>query len=203
MIIGLTGGIASGKSTVAKMLKEKGAHLLDADVLAREAVEPEQPAWREIVDWLGESILLPDRNIDRAKLAGLVFNDRRMLEKLNHIVHPWVGARFMEQAETLKQQDPHGVIVYDVPLLIEAGLKRAVDCVLLVHVPRDTQIARLQQRDGLSRSQAEARLNSQLPLDEKKKHADYTIDNRGTQVETARQVDRFWKEQVSSRTKRL
>jgi hypothetical protein len=94
-IIGLTGGIASGKSTVAKMLEAKGAHLLDADKLAREAVEPGQPAWQQIVNWLGEAILLPDKNIDRLKLANLVFNDRRMLDKLNKIVHPYVGAAFL------------------------------------------------------------------------------------------------------------
>ena len=193
-VIGLTGSIASGKSAVAKMLEEKGAYLLDADLLAREVVEPGQPAWQEIVDWLGESILRPDRKIDRAKLADLVFNDRQMLEKLNKIVHPRVSARFVFLSEKIKEKDPDAVIVYDVPLLIEAGLQGFVDLVLLAYVPREVQIARLQSRDGLSRAGAELRLKAQMPLEEKKNYADVIIDNSGTLAETSRQVDQFWKE---------
>lgn len=193
-VIGLTGSIASGKSAVAKMLEEKGAYLLDADLLAREVVEPGQPAWQEIVDWLGESILRPDRKIDRAKLADLVFNDRQMLEKLNKIVHPRVSARFVFLSEKIKEKDPDAVIVYDVPLLIEAGLQGFVDLVLLAYVPREVQLARLQSRDGLSRAGAELRLKAQMPLEEKKNYADVIIDNSGTLAETSRQVDQFWKE---------
>lgn len=193
-VIGLTGSIASGKSAVAKMLEEKGAYLLDADLLAREVVEPGQPAWQEIVDWLGESILRPDRKIDRAKLADLVFNDRQMLEKLNKIVHPRVSSRFVFLSEKIKEKDPDAVIVYDVPLLIEAGLQGFVDLVLLAYVPREVQLARLQSRDGLSRAGAELRLKAQMPLEEKKNYADVIIDNSGTLAETSRQVDQFWKE---------
>ena len=192
MIIGLTGGIASGKSTVAKMLEEKGAHLLDADKLAREAVEPDQPAWQAIVDWLGQSILLPDRNIDREKLANLVFKDEKKLEKLNKIVHPWVGKQFIELSREIKTEHPDAIMVYDIPLLIEAGMQKTVDHILLVYVPRETQIARLQQRDGLSRRDAELRLKSQKPLEDKRKHANTVIDNSGSIEQTARQVDQFW-----------
>lgn len=192
IIIGLTGGIASGKSTVAKMLVEKGAYLIDADQLAREVVEPGRPAWRAIVDWLGESILLPDRNIDRARLADIVFNDPVMLDRLNKIVHPRVGSRFLAFSEQIKAQNPEAVVVYDIPLLIEAGMQEMVDLVLLVYLPRESQISRLQQRDGISRSEAEARLNAQKPLEEKKEDADVIIDNSGTIAETARQVDQFW-----------
>lgn len=192
MIIGLTGGIASGKSTVARMLEQKGAYLLDADQLAREAVEPDQPAWQEIVNWLGPSILLPDRNLDRVRLANLVFNDKAKLEKLNKIVHPWVGKRFISLSEEIREKDPGAVLVYDIPLLLEAGMQETVDLVLLVYVPRETQILRLQERDKLSRSEAESRLKAQMPLDEKKKYADFIIDNRGMLTETARQVDQFW-----------
>ncbi len=191
-IIGLTGGIASGKSTVAKLLEEKGAYLLDADQLAREAVEPGRPAWQKIVDWLGESVLLPDRNLDRARLAEIVFNDRSKLEQLNRIVHPFVGSRFLELAEEIKAKDPGAVVVYDIPLLIEAGMQKMVDLVLLVYVPRETQVLRLQQRDGIERSAAESRLKAQMPLEEKKKQADVIIDNRGSLAETARQVEQFW-----------
>jgi len=192
IIIGLTGGIASGKSTVAKMLVEKGAYLIDADQLAREVVEPGRPAWRAIVEWLGESILLPDRNIDRARLADIVFNDPVMLDRLNKIVHPRVGSRFLAFSEQIKAQNPEAVVVYDIPLLIEAGMQEMVDLVLLVYLPRESQISRLQQRDGISRSEAEARLNAQKPLEEKKEDADVIIDNSGTIAETARQVDQFW-----------
>jgi len=192
LIIGLTGGIASGKSTVARMLEQKGAYLLDADQLAREAVEPDQPAWQEIVNWLGPSILLPDRNLDRVRLANLVFNDKAKLEKLNKIVHPWVGKRFISLSEEIREKDPGAVLVYDIPLLLEAGMQETVDLVLLVYVPRETQILRLQERDKLSRSEAESRLKAQMPLDEKKKYADFIIDNRGMLTETARQVDQFW-----------
>lgn len=191
-IIGLTGGIASGKSTVAKMLQEKGAYLLDADQLAREAVEPGQPAWQEIVNWLGQSILLPDRSIDRATLGNLVFNDKQKLEQLNKIVHPWVGERFIKLSEEIKEKDPEAVLVYDIPLLVEAGMQKMVDMIILVYVPRETQIMRLQQRDGISRVEAETRLKAQKPLEDKKKDADVIIDNRGMLAETACQVDRFW-----------
>ena len=192
MIIGVTGGIASGKSTVAKMLEEKGAHLLDADKLAREAVEPDQPAWQGIVEWLGQSILLPDRSIDREKLANLVFKDKKKLEKLNKIVHPRVGRRFAELSKEIKANNPGAILVYDIPLLIEAGMQKTVDHILLVYLPREVQLARLQQRDGLSRRDAELRLKSQMPLEEKRKQAHTVIDNSGSMTETARKVDQFW-----------
>lgn len=200
VIIGLTGGIASGKSTVSEMLIDKGAYLIDADRLAREAVEPDQPAWREIVCWLGESILLPDRNIDRGKLAGIVFNDPQKLEKLNRIIHPRVRSRFLALSSEIKTRDPGAVVVYDVPLLIEAGLQKLVDLVVLVYVPRETQILRLRRRDKISRAEAEARLGAQMPIEEKKKLADVIIDNRGTIVETARQVDNFWRKLKNDQT---
>jgi dephospho-CoA kinase len=191
-IIGLTGGIASGKSTVAKMLEAKGAHLLDADRLAREAVEPDQPAWREIVKWLGETILLPDRSIDRLKLGNIVFNDRRMLDKLNKIVHPWVGRRFLTLAEEIREKDPEGILIYDIPLLIEAGMQKMVDLVLLVYVPRQVQVERLMMRDQLSRADAEKRIKAQMSIEEKKKDAAVIIDNSGPLAQTAAQVDQFW-----------
>lgn len=194
IIIGLTGGIASGKSTVAKMLAQKGAYLLDADQLAREAVEPDQPAWREIVDWLGPGILLSDRSIDRVKLGNLVFNNSNMLERLNKIVHPWVGSKFLDRAGQIKNLDPDGVLIYDIPLLIEAGLAETVDLVLLVYLPRNVQLARLRERDHISAEAAEKRVRAQIPLEEKKKYAAAVIDNSGTLAETADQVDKFWEE---------
>ncbi len=193
-IIGLTGGIASGKSTVARMLEEKGAYLIDADQLAREAVEPQRPAWRKIVDWLGEEILLADGSLDRIKLADIVFNDRRKLEELNRIVHPWVGARFKELSDRIASEDPDAIVVYDIPLLIEAGMQEMVGLVLLVYVPREVQVSRLIERDGIDRAAAETRLKAQMPLEEKKKQADVIIDNSGAIAETARQVEQFWRD---------
>ncbi len=193
-IIGLTGGIASGKSTVARMLEEKGAYLIDADQLAREAVEPQRPAWRKIVDWLGEEILLADGSLDRIKLADIVFNDRRKLEELNRIVHPWVGARFKELSDRIASEDPDAIVVYDIPLLIEAGMQDMVGLVLLVYVPREVQVSRLIERDGIDRAAAETRLKAQMPLEEKKKQADVIIDNSGAIAETARQVEQFWRD---------
>ncbi|MBW6463258.1 MAG: dephospho-CoA kinase [Bacillota bacterium] len=192
LIIGLTGGIASGKSTVAKMLVKKGAHLIDADQIAREVVQPDLPAWQEIVDWLGETILLPDRSIDRVKLAGIVFNDSAKLEKLNEIIHPRVADRFAVLSSEIAGKDPDAVIVYDIPLLIEAGMHSGVDLILLVYVSPEIQLERLQQRDHLSRIEAENRLSAQMPLGDKKKYADAIIDNSGSINETAAQAEQFW-----------
>lgn len=197
IIIGLTGGIASGKSTVARMLEERGALVLDADRIARETVLPGRPAWREIVDWLGEAVLLEDGSIDRARLGELVFNDHRLRQKLNDIVHPRVGEEMLARTAEIRSKDPAAVIVYDLPLLVEAGLHRVVDLVLLVFVPPAVQLARLRRRDKLSRKEALARVKAQLPLEEKKKYAHTVIDNSGTVEETAVQVERFW-EMLSS-----
>ncbi len=191
-IIGLTGGIATGKSTVARMLAEKGAHIIDADRLAREVVEPDQPAWQEIVDWLGESILLQDRSIDREKLAALVFSDEQMRLKLNSIVHPHVGARLLAMTDKIREDHPDTILVHDVPLLVEAGMCGMVEIVLLVYAPPQVQIERQQKRDGISASAAEARLRAQMPMEEKIKHAHIIIDNSGKLAATARQIEEAW-----------
>lgn len=192
LIIGLTGGIASGKSTVAEMLSQKGAHILDADVIAREVVAPEKPAWQEIVNWLGESILKPDSSINRQLLSEIVFRDHSKLNNLNLIVHPRVGARLAELSAIISQEDADAVLVYDVPLLIESGLHQITDMVLLVYLPADLQIVRLQERDSLTRDEAMFRLTAQMPLEEKKAYADVIIDNSQSRAETAKQVDLFW-----------
>ncbi|MDW7738748.1 MAG: dephospho-CoA kinase [Bacillota bacterium] len=197
--IGLTGGIASGKTTVSGMLVQKGAHLIDADLLAREVVEPGQPAWHEIVDWLGDSILLPDQKIDRTKLAELVFSDSVKLDRLNSIIHPKVGSLLIQRSKEIKEREPEAIIVYDIPLLVEAGMQKMVDMVLLVYVTRNIQLDRLQNRDGLCREDAELRLQAQMPLEKKKKYAHFVIDNSGTFQETARQVEEFWNRMIESK----
>jgi dephospho-CoA kinase len=191
-IIGLTGGIATGKSTVVEMLRRKGALIIDADQLAREVVEPNQTAWREIVSWLGDSVLLPDQNLDRAKIAELVFGDPQKLKTLNAIIHPRVGIRILELTREIEQANPGSVIVYDIPLLIEAGMQEMVDLILLVYAPRELQLKRLIERDKLTPGEAELRLVAQMPIDEKKRFAHRIIDNSGSLAETEKQVERFW-----------
>lgn len=193
IIVGLTGGIASGKSTVAEMFKNKGAVVLDADSAAKEVVSVEEPAWKEIVDYFGGDILLRDRNIDRKKLGDIVFNNPEARDKLNSIVHPRVIEKFVKETEELKNKNkPPEALIYDVPLLVEAGMHQAADVVVLVYTSPEVQKQRLAERDGFSGEEIDARLSSQMPLEEKKKYADYTINNDGSIKETLRQVDEFW-----------
>ncbi len=194
IIIGLTGGIASGKSTVARMFEEKGALLLDADLFAREAVLPGKPAWQEIRDWLGPSITGPDGAIDRARLGKLIFADPAARQRLNGIVHPRVMESFVTRTEEIRRRRPGAVVIYDVPLLIEANMDRLVDLVVLVYAAEEIQLARLQIRDNLSAAEAFSRVEAQMPLVEKRAYADVIIDNSGSRAETLRQVNRFWKE---------
>ena len=193
IIVGLTGGIATGKSVVAQMLADKGAVILDTDKIARDVVDVGQPAWQEIIDYFGENVKLPDENIDRKKLGEMIFSDEEAREKLNSIVHPRVNMKLMEETEQLKKKSsPPEVLVYDVPLLIETGAYDMVDMVVLVYTTQQVQKERLKKRDGFLEEEIEARLSSQMDLDEKKKYADYTIDNTGNMEETSSQVDELW-----------
>ncbi len=194
IIVGLTGGVASGKSTVARMFVEKGAFLLDADLIAREVVLPGQPAWQEIRAWLGPAFTDPDGAINRERLGRLVFSDSDAREKLNGIVHPRVAGQFARRTDEVRRRCPDAVVIYDVPLLIEAKMDRLVDLVVVVYVPAEVQLARLQSRDSLSAEEALARVEAQMPLEEKRAYADAVIDNSGTLTATRRQVGRFWKE---------
>ena len=191
--IGWTGGIASGKSTVAGMLKEKGAVILDADEVAREVVLPGEPAWKEIVEWLGEEILKEDGSLDRKKLGQKVFFDPEALSRLNSIVHPRVSRRMEEQTRFLEENSNAEVLVQDIPLLIEGGLFRTVEVVLLVVVSPETQISRICRRDGIEYEDAQARLQAQMPLEKKQEFADFIIDNEGPLENTRQQVEEFWK----------
>ncbi len=189
-LFGLTGGIASGKSTVSRMLRELGAHVLDADVIAREVVEPGTPGFTAVAARFPE-VLTPDGRLDRAKLGARVFANPAERAALNAIIHPRVGQAFLEKMQALAAQGLERV-VYDVPLLIENGLHAGMDGVLLVWVPRPLQKARLMARDGLSEEAAEARLASQLPLDDKRAHATWIVDNSGDLASTRAQVEQVW-----------
>jgi dephospho-CoA kinase len=192
--VGLTGGIACGKSTVARMLVEKGAVLIDFDDLTHAVEEPDGPTWREIVDHFGESILLPDRRIDRRKLGAIVFTDREKREILNNIVHPAVLAEWRKRLGEIEKERADAVVLSDIPLLIEVGMEKMVDVVLLVCIPPEDQIRRLMARNGFTREEAGRRVAAQMPIMEKIPRADIVIRNEGSVEETSRAVDRVWEE---------
>ncbi|MGE3153446.1 MAG: dephospho-CoA kinase [Nitrospiraceae bacterium] len=192
ILVGLTGGVATGKSTVARMFQDCGAAIIDADLLARQVVEPGRPAWRDIVKRFGPKILKPDRTIDREALAGLVFADYRKLKRLGAIIHPRVAREQAKLVRAIVEQHPHAVIIYDAPVLIEAGAHRRMDRVTVVTARRDTQIARLQRRNDLSRAESLRRIRSQMPLNRKRKLADDVIDGDQPLRVLRRQVARLF-----------
>jgi dephospho-CoA kinase len=179
LLVGLTGGLATGKSTVAELFRSCGAMVIDADVLARYVVQPKKPAWREIVREYGKGVLKPDQALDRQALAALIFRNPGKLRKLNAIVHPRVAREQIRLTRELARKDPTAVIIYDAPLLIEAGAHRRMDKVIVVSADQKTQIVRLRHRDDFSRLEAIQRIRAQMPLRKKIKFGDYVID--GTQ----------------------
>lgn len=186
-IIGITGGIASGKSSVSTFIKELGFLIIDADIAAREVVEPGEEAYQEIVKVFGDDILLPEGDIDRAKLGHLIFHDEEKRLRLNSIVHPAVRKRMKEQAEKAFQNGEKTVFM-DIPLLFESKLTYMVEKTLLVYVDEEVQLERLMNRNSLSKKDALARISSQMPLNEKKALADAIVDNNGDLEETKEQV---------------
>jgi len=197
-LIALTGGIASGKSTVSERLSALGAVVIDADVLAREVVEPGTPALAEIASEFGTSMLRPDGSLDRAALGAVIFRDPEAREKLNSMTHPRIWHRVQELIAEAEQQDPDAVIVYDVPLLVEAGTDRDLnfDLVAVVHADAATRLRRLVELRGLEHDEAVHRVNSQASDAERLAIADVVIDNNGTLEDTLAQVDALW-ERVS------
>lgn len=187
LTIGLTGGIASGKSTVANMCKEMGIPVIDADIEARLAVEPGEPAYKMIVESFGPGILLQDGSINRQALGALIFNDEDKRLLLNGIVHPEVRKRMAEKRETAEKTGAP-IVILDIPLLFESKLTYMADKTLVVYVGRDTQLSRLMARNSFSKEEAEARIRSQMPLSEKAAMADAVIDNNGEIDETKRQL---------------
>jgi dephospho-CoA kinase len=177
ILVGLTGGIASGKSEVSKIFKKLGAHLIDADEIARALLDPKTPTWKKVVDCFGRNILQPDQRIDRKRLADLVFDDADKLSALNAILHPVVFAEEERRRKEIERADPQAVVILDVPLLIETQAHKRVDKVIVVTVDPKTQLRRLMQRNGLSKQEAQKRMQSQIPLKEKGKYADYLIDS--------------------------
>jgi dephospho-CoA kinase len=187
-IAGLTGGIASGKSTVAAMLAEAGARIVDADRIAHQVVLKGQPAWQDIVDHFGSGILARDGQIDREALGSIVFNDTEAKNTLYGIVHPRVFETMAQEIQSLAEAHPGDLVIMDVPLLIESGLHASLPIVILVYVPEIMQQERLMRRDGLNAADAAARIRAQMPIDAKRAHAHYIVDNTGDLGATRRQV---------------
>lgn len=192
--VGLTGGIASGKSTVARMLVAEGAVLIDLDEMAHAVQEREGKVWREIVRHFGPEILAPDGKIDRRRLGECVFADRKKLDLLNSLVHPAVFEQWRRRLEEIRMTQPEAIVLSDIPLLIEAGLQPMVDLVLVVYLPPEKQIARLMARDGYSRQEAARRLASQMPIEEKLAYADIVVRNDGSLEETRAAAGEAWEE---------
>ncbi len=190
LVVGLTGGIASGKSTVSNMLKEMGITVIDADVEARLAVEPGEPAYEKIVACFGKEILLEDGSINRAKLGAIVFSDEEKRLQLNRIVHPEVRKRMIDKRDRAIRGGEQ-LIVMDIPLLLESKLTYMVDKVLLVYVDEDTQLRRLMKRNNFSKEEALSRIRAQMPLKEKIRYSDAVIDNNGTVEKTREQLLRI------------
>jgi dephospho-CoA kinase len=188
LLVGLTGGIASGKSTVSRQLAGLGCQVIDADRLAREVVEPGRPAWQAIADAFGREVLRPDGTLDRAALGARVFADPAARRRLEAITHPAIAARRGARVAELAAAGFAGLVVQDTPLLVEVGGTAAVDRVVVVYAAPEVQLQRLLGRDGLGEDDARRRIASQMPLGEKVRHAHYVIDNSGSPEETAAQV---------------
>jgi dephospho-CoA kinase len=191
LLVGLTGGIASGKTTVSAMLAERGAEVIDADHIARQVVMPGTPAWCKIRDHFGPGVLHPDGQLDRQALADIVFADKSKLALLNEITHPAIFARIADRLEAHHSQDV--VVVLDAALLIEAGLAEGVDVVVVVHSPREIQVERLAAK-GVGATDARNRIAAQLEPEKRLARADIVIDNGGSLEDLGQQVDKLWEE---------
>ncbi|UOF92667.1 dephospho-CoA kinase [Fodinisporobacter ferrooxydans] len=192
MIVGLTGGIASGKSTVSHMFRKLGAHIVDADVMARRVVEKGRPALQEIVHAFGPGILLEDGTLNRTKLGEIVFREEQSRKRLNEIVHPRVREEVQADTTTFLQSHPDGIVIHDIPLLFESKLEHTVQAVIVVYVSEEVQRKRLMERNNLTAEEANRRIAAQMPLREKVQRADYKIDNEGTLEQTERQANQIW-----------
>jgi dephospho-CoA kinase len=192
LLVGLTGGIGSGKSTVARMLEARGAVVFDADALAREAVEPGSPGHDAVVERFGANVLLPGGELDREALASIVFADAAARRDLEAIVHPEVRRLFAEGCEA--HRDTDRIVVFSAPLLVESGMHTAFEVLVLVSAPAETQVERLLRDRAMREDQIRARIAAQAPLEEKAAVADVIVDNEGRLEELEQQVDRLWDE---------
>ena len=188
LLVGLTGGIATGKSTVSEMFRRLGCVIIDADVLARDVVAPGEPALARIAAEFGADVLHPDGTLDRKKLGAIVFADPERRQRLEEITHPAIRDRFLRRLTDLEGQGFEGIVLWDAPLMIESGGYRVMDKLVVVATDEATQAARLRARDGVDAAEAERKIKSQMPVAEKAKLADYVIDNATDHAATEAQV---------------
>jgi len=199
LIIGLTGGIVGGKSTVATMCRDLGAKIIDADILGHSVILPYKPAWKKIVKLFGEDILGNDRTIDREKLGKIVFADQVLLKKLNEMTHPEIIKLIKKEINLARSKtyNQEKILVIDAALIYEAKIDRLMDKIIVVYIDEDEQIKRLIKRNNLSKDEALQRVKSQIPMKEKIKMADYVIDNSNSLDTTREQVKKIWQELMS------
>jgi dephospho-CoA kinase len=201
LLVGLTGGIGSGKSTIAHLLEDRGAIVFDADVMAHASIEPGTPGHDRVVERFGANILAPGGAIDREALGSIVFSDPAARRELEAIIHPEVRRMFAEGTE--EHRDTDRVVVFSAPLLVETGMHTAFDVLVVVSATVETQIERLMRDRGLREDQIRARIEAQLPLEDKAAVADVIVDNEGPMEELEAQVDRLWadlREREAART---
>jgi dephospho-CoA kinase len=190
LLVGLTGGIGSGKSTVARLLEKRGAVVFDADLLAREAVEPGTPGHTAVIERFGADVLAPGGELDREALASIVFADPAARRDLEQIVHPEVRRLFAEGSEAYRDTDR--VVVFSAPLLVETGMHTAFEVLVVVSATVATQIERLMRQRGMSEPSIRARIDAQAPLEDKAAAADFLVDNEGSLDELESQVEQLW-----------
>ncbi len=191
IIVGLTGGFGTGKTTVASFFKESGAYVIDWDRLARKVISPHSQAWREVVEHFGKGVLNEDLTVNRQKLADMAFSDKGRLAKLNQIVHPKVFEEDERITNEIRSHDSDALVVKDIPLLFEVGRSISVDKIVVVSASEQTQLRRLEKK-GIAREDARNRMRAQHPLEEKVRSADFVIDNDGPPEETRRQVENIY-----------
>lgn len=191
-VIGLTGGIASGKTTISNILKKLGAIIIDADKIARKVVEKSSPALKDIEENFGRDVLFKNGRLDRKKLGNIVFNDTGSLKKLNEIIHPYIVEKIIDEINHYKETYNNRVIILDAALLIELNLMDLVEEVWLIVVPEEMQLGRLVERDNISADQAQKRIDAQIPLEDKKKYADLIIDNSKDLTYLQAQIEENW-----------
>lgn len=193
MLIGLTGGIATGKSTVSKLLEEKGAHIIDADQIARDVVEPGTIGSLRVREHFGDTVFFPDGTLHRSALGAIIFNDANKRKELEKILHPLIRQEMKARSQRYLQQNQQAIVVWDVPLLFESQLTTYVEKVIVVYVSKEIQLERLRKRDNLSQTDALQRVESQISIEQKREWADFVIDNQGSYKNTESQVDQLWK----------
>jgi dephospho-CoA kinase len=202
LLLGLTGSIATGKSTVANILEELGARTIDFDILSRVVVEPGKPAWEDIVAYFGKQVLHEDQTLDREKVREIVFRDLEEKKKLESFLHPRISEEFIKQVDEHTRKDPKAIIQAVVPLLIETNMQAFFHNILMVYATEDEQKKRLMARDGCSEEMAMNMIRSQLSVEEKKGYCDLVIDNSGTEIETRAQAEKLWKKLKKLRQER-